>query len=267
MVWHHDAVSDLHFLHTAIYRVRAALKQAGSESPIVAVRGVGYTIPGRPSGGNSFRPREAVESALQVAMVPTMIVDTTRRIRFANEAFANLVGYSVNDLEALPSSAVLSPGEDQGVRTEAFARVFRGESSRTEMKSLERRDGSLVIVPMLSARPVRVDGEVVGAILEAGTRDLYHDGHGPPDAQHASPDALVERYATPTAPDSSDGAHIQRDIERWGGMRERADRHELHACGSDGADGLEIDSAAGLEEHAGGSALDDGAHGVRVHVV
>ena len=193
VVWHHDAVSDLHFLHTAIYRVRAALKQAGSESPIVAVRGVGYTIPGRPSGGNSFRPREAVESALQVAMVPTMIVDTTRRIRFANEAFANLVGYSVNDLEALPSSAVLSPGEDQGVRTEAFARVFRGESSRTEMKSLERRDGSLVIVPMLSARPVRVDGEVVGAILEAVTRDLYHQGHGSPDAEHASPDALVER--------------------------------------------------------------------------
>jgi len=127
-----------------------------------------------------------LESALQVAVVPTMIVDTSRRIRFANEAFANLVGYSIEELEALPSSAVLSPGEQQGERTEAFARVFAGESRRTEMRSLERRDGSLVMVPMLSARPVTVDGEVVGAILEAVTRDLYHE-------EHASPDALAER--------------------------------------------------------------------------
>lgn len=27
-VWHHDAVSDLHFLHTAIYRLRAALRKS-----------------------------------------------------------------------------------------------------------------------------------------------------------------------------------------------------------------------------------------------
>lgn len=193
VVWHHDAVSDLHFLHTAIYRVRAALKEAGSESPIVAVRGVGYTIPGTPSDAGSFRPREALESALQVAVVPTAIVDTSRRIRFANEAFADLVGYSVDELKALPSSAVLSPGEHQGERTEAFTRIFAGESSRTEMRSLERRDGSLVVVPMLSVRPVTVDGEVVGAILEAVTRDLYHEGHGAPDAEHAPPHALMDR--------------------------------------------------------------------------
>jgi PAS domain S-box-containing protein len=41
-------------------------------------------------------------------VVPTIIVDTSRRIRFANEAFAELLGYSIEELEALPSSAVLS---------------------------------------------------------------------------------------------------------------------------------------------------------------
>lgn len=187
VVWHHDAVSDLHFLHTAIYRVRAALKQAGSESPIVAVRGVGYTIPGTSSDAGSFRPREAFESALRVSVVPTMIVDTARRIRFANDAFAQLVGYEVEELLALPSSAVLSPGETQTVRTELMGRIFGGESTRSEFVPFERRDGSLVEVPMVSVRPLTSEGEVVGAVLECVTSDLYHrdhvmsagtDGHG-----------------------------------------------------------------------------------------
>jgi DNA-binding winged helix-turn-helix (wHTH) protein len=45
-LWHHDVVSDLYFLHTAVYRLRSALKMASSESPIAAVRGAGYTIRG-----------------------------------------------------------------------------------------------------------------------------------------------------------------------------------------------------------------------------
>jgi DNA-binding response OmpR family regulator len=36
-VWHHDAILDLHFLHTAVYRLRAALKRAGTESPVITV--------------------------------------------------------------------------------------------------------------------------------------------------------------------------------------------------------------------------------------
>lgn len=173
-VWHHDAVSDLHFLHTAIYRLRAALVAAGAESPVVAVRGVGYTIPGVPAGAGAFRPREALESALRVSVVPTMIVDTSRRIRFANDAFADLVGYSVEELLALPNSAVLTPGDRQAIRTELLARVFAGGSERSEFVSLERRDGSLVQVPMISVRPVTVGGEIVGATIECVTSDLYY---------------------------------------------------------------------------------------------
>ena len=173
-VWHHDVVSDLHFLHTAVYRLRSALKAAGSESPIVAVRGVGYTVPGVRFGTDAFRLREAFESALRVSVVPTMIVDTSRRIRFANEAFAELLGYSIEELEALPSSAVLSPGDLQIRRTQLMERIFAGDSDRSEQVQLERRDGSLLEVPMLSIRPVTIDGEVVGAVFECVTSELYH---------------------------------------------------------------------------------------------
>jgi PAS domain S-box-containing protein len=173
-VWHHDAVSDLHFLHTAIYRLRAALKAADSQSPIVAVRGVGYTIPGAPFGAGTFRPREAFESALQSLIVPTMIIDTTRRIRFANEAFAKLVGYTVEELGALPSAAVLSPGDLQGVRAELTRRVFSGESDRSERVPMECRDGTLIEVPMVAVSPLSIDGEVVGAVIECITSELYH---------------------------------------------------------------------------------------------
>ena len=188
-VWHHDAVSDLHFLHTAVYRVRAALKRAGAESPVVAVRGVGYTIPGTPFGTAEFRPREVLESALRISVVPRIIVDVTRRIRFANEAFASLVGYSIDELEALSSSAVLSPGDRQAERTELFARVLAGESNRSENQPLERRDGSLVEVPVVSVRPVTIDGEIVGAVIECVTRELYH-------AENAPADSLASRQAT-----------------------------------------------------------------------
>jgi len=173
-VWHHDAVSDLHFLHTAVYRLRAALKAAGGESPIVAIRGVGYTIPGVAMGSGGFRPRDAFEEALRASVVPTMIIDTNRKIRFANDSFASLVGYSVEELEALPSSAVLSPGDRQLARTRLMERIFGGESDRSEQVPLERRDGTLVNVPMVSLRPVTIDGEVVGALLECVTEDLYH---------------------------------------------------------------------------------------------
>lgn len=173
-VWHHDAVSDLHFLHTAVYRLRAALKAAGSQSPIIAVRGVGYTIPGTPFGSGVFRPREAFESALRASVVPTMITDTSRRIRFANEAFAKLLGYTVEELEELPNAAVLTPGDLQGVRADLVRRVFAGESDRSERAPLERRDGTLIEIPMLSIRPVTIDGDIVGAMIECITAELYH---------------------------------------------------------------------------------------------
>lgn len=176
-VWHHDAVSDLHFLHTAVYRVRAALRAAGGESPIVAVRGVGYTIPGARNGAGVFRVRDAFEEVIRASVVPTMMIDTSRRIRFANAAFAELVGYTIEELEALPNSAVLSPGDRQGARTQLLARIFGGESNRAERVPLKRRDGSLVYVPMLSLRPITIDGDVVGAIFECVTSDLYHGDH------------------------------------------------------------------------------------------
>ena len=179
-VWHHDAVSDLHFLHTAIYRLRAALRAAGSDSPIVAVRGVGYTIPGTPFGGGVFRPREAFESALEASVVPTLLMDKGRRVRFVNEAFAKLVGYTVEELLALPSTAVLSPGDKQTVRTELLAREDTGESNISEFVPLERRDGTLVAVEVLSLQPVTIDGEIVGAMIECITRDLYAGHPAPP---------------------------------------------------------------------------------------
>ena len=53
------------------------------------------------SGGSSFRPREALAFALRVAMVPTMIVDTSPRIRFANEALLGPRGNSIDDVRGV----------------------------------------------------------------------------------------------------------------------------------------------------------------------
>jgi hypothetical protein len=53
-------------------------------------------------------------------------------------------------------------------------RIFAGDSDRSEQVPLERRDGSLLEVPVLSIRPVTIDGEVVGAVFECVTSALYH---------------------------------------------------------------------------------------------
>jgi PAS domain-containing protein len=102
-----------------------------------------------------------------------------RHIRFANEEFASLVGYSIDGSEALSNSAVLSPRDRQAERTELFARVFTGESNRSANQYREQRAGSSVEISVVPVRPVTIDDKVVGAVIECVPRELYHDKNHP----------------------------------------------------------------------------------------
>ena len=94
-----------------------------------------------------------------------MVLDSHQRIVLANDALAALSGYQVAELESLPTSAVLWPGDGQVRRQEQFERLFTGQPVRAPGEHLERRDRTVVTVDLIG-KPLAIEARVVGAILE-----------------------------------------------------------------------------------------------------
>ena len=165
-IWKHDVVEDRRFLQTAMYRLRAALRSAGAADPIEVVRGVGYSIGrGDPLDlPEVLRDPSALEDAIRGLFVPTALLDRRGRFAVANEALADLLAYSVDELEQL-SIWELTPAELRPRRSERFERVLNGEPGLFAALPLELRDGTITNLDV-SARPVKIDGRVVGAVVE-----------------------------------------------------------------------------------------------------
>jgi len=164
-VWGHQATPDAGFVQTAVYRLRAALREAGAGDVIENVRGVGYAIRGGRPDDAAVLSRQTLEAVVRSASIPLMVLDLRQRIVLANNAMAELSGYQVAELESLPTSAVLWPGDGQVRRQEQFARLFEGREVQVHGEQLERRDRTLVDVDLVG-HPLQIDGRVVGATVE-----------------------------------------------------------------------------------------------------
>lgn len=164
-VWGHQATPDAGFVQTAVYRLRAALRQAGAGDIIENVRGVGYAVRGTRPDGDALLTRQVLETVARGLSQPLMVLDSHQRIVLANETLAALSGYQVAELESLPTSAVLWPGDGQTRRQGQFERLFGGQTVRAPGEHLERRDRTVVTIDLVG-RPILIEGRVIGAILE-----------------------------------------------------------------------------------------------------
>jgi len=170
-VWGHSVVVDRHFVQTAVYRVRGTLRAAGVEDIIEVTRGVGYGVAAedpesRPPGSVG---RNAIEAALRVSVLPSVIVGAERRILFANDAMARFTGYSVEELEALPSTEVLSPPALRDRRREDLRVVASGVAVVSWGEQLVRRDGTVVYAEMF-VEPIEVMGGVTTVLVQFWSR-------------------------------------------------------------------------------------------------
>ena len=164
-VWGHQATPDAGFVQTAVYRLRAALREAGAGDIIENVRGVGYAIRGTRPDSDVLLTRQLLEIVVRGLSVPLMVLDARQRIVLANGALAELSGYQVAELESLPTSAVLWPGDGQVRRQEQFERLLAGHAFHAPAQHLERRDRSVVAIDLVG-KPLATEDRVIGAVLE-----------------------------------------------------------------------------------------------------
>jgi PAS domain S-box-containing protein len=168
-VWGHTVVVGRHFVQTAVYRLRESLRPAGADDLVEAVRGVGYRLRwheddegGRPAELGS---RSEIELALRVSALPTMIIDAQQRVLFANEAMARLTGYSVEELEALPSSEVLSPPSVRERRRNDLKVLIGGATDEGWSEPVVRRDGSIVHLELF-AESITMSGGAPAVLVQ-----------------------------------------------------------------------------------------------------
>lgn len=166
LVWGHERAGEPSYIHTAVYRLRTALGQAGATELIRNVRGVGYTLVGERRFNDLVTEQPILEAALRAAQRPQMLVSTDFKVNLANQAAAELLGYEPAELEALPVGTSFAPREQAGDRLRLLEQVVLGrESMHVDGFDLVRADGSVVSVGA-DISPVLVHGSVTGLLVE-----------------------------------------------------------------------------------------------------
>ena len=164
--WGYDEAWDIHFVRTAVYRLRQRLRDAGADQVIESVRGVGFRIADDDDDEQAVEAQRASELALQTASTAIFLLNAERRIVWANPAALELTGYDVAELQALQSSEDLSPPEQRELRHQAWLRVLSGKHLRRSEVDVMRKDGEWVSADA-SWKPLRSpEGAVEFAILE-----------------------------------------------------------------------------------------------------
>lgn len=163
--WGYDEPGDVHFVRTAVYRLRQRLRDAGARAVIEAIRGVGFRIPEDAADPTDEADR-ARELALKTATTAIFVLNADRRIVWANEAATQLTGYTAPELRALSSSADLCPPAQRKWREGAWLDVLAGKHLKRGEVDLVQKDGRWVSVSA-SWKPLRDEnGTVEFAILE-----------------------------------------------------------------------------------------------------
>jgi PAS domain S-box-containing protein len=164
-IWGHTVVVGHHFVQTAIYRLRSSLRPAGLEDLVEVVRGVGYSI--ARDTRDEIRQSEfaGIEEALRVSALPAILIDPDQHILFANDAMARLTGYSVAELEALPSAELLSPPYVRERRRSDLEAILNGGSDEGWSEPVLRRDGSVVYLELF-AEPIAVEDQIPVVLVQ-----------------------------------------------------------------------------------------------------
>ncbi|MDA0350758.1 MAG: winged helix-turn-helix domain-containing protein [Chloroflexi bacterium] len=142
-VWGFEEDGDAHFAHTALYRLRKQLRDAGAGEVIESIRGVGFRIPVA-EGTQIVAHPQVLELALMQASTAVLLVSAERRVVWANSAAAELTGYSIQELFALPSTAELTPPERRLQTGREWGEVMTGTVHRVARVELLRKDQSRV---------------------------------------------------------------------------------------------------------------------------
>ena len=154
LVWGHERAGEPSYIHTAIYRLRTALNDAGAVGLIKNVRGVGYTMVGARPPSDLVEEPAVLEAAIRAAQTPLMIIDTERRVQFANAALGALLGFDEAEMARFDTSTVLSPQD-----------LTSGESVHARAVELEHASGSRIAVSV-DLSPITLRGQVVAMLAE-----------------------------------------------------------------------------------------------------
>lgn len=177
-VWGYEAVGRPGFARTAVYRLRKELKAAGVEDPIEAIRGVGFRIADQldeAGAGTEASTQFDLQSALMTAMTAIFVVSPDQRVIWANHAAERLLGYSIDELRALPTTAMLAGGSDPAVY-DRFRELIRSGRTLQGPAKTRRKDGTVIDVPA-SWKPVfdsqgELEYTIVELWAEAGHRGV-----------------------------------------------------------------------------------------------
>ena len=165
LVWGHERAGEPSYIHTAIYRLRTALNQAGAPGLIRNVRGVGYTMVGARPPSNLVQEPAVLEATIRAAQTPLAIIDGDRRLQFANQALGELLGYDEAELARLDTTAVFSPAEAAAQRGDRLQDVMAGEHVTAQSVELVKSDGGKVSVSA-DLSPIITRGQVVAVLAE-----------------------------------------------------------------------------------------------------
>ena len=157
LVWGHERAGEPSYIHTAIYRLRTALNEAGAVGLIRNVRGVGYTMVGARPPSDLVKEPAVLEAAIRAAQTPLMIIDTDRRVQFANAALGELLGFDEAELARLDTSALVSAQD-----------LAATEAVQGRLVELERGGGGRLAVKA-DLSPITLRGQVVAVLAELHT--------------------------------------------------------------------------------------------------
>jgi PAS domain-containing protein len=160
LVWGHERAGEPSYIHTAIYRLRTALNQAGAPGLIRNVRGVGYTMVGARPPADLIQEPAVLEGALRVARTPIAIIDSDRRIQFSNAALGELLGYDEAELSRFDTSPLFFGGA-----TDAFSEVMSGNALPERTVELTSASGASVSVTA-ALSPIVTRGHAVAVLAE-----------------------------------------------------------------------------------------------------
>lgn len=163
--WGHELGGDARFIYTTAWRLRRTLEAAGAPDIVESVRGVGYyigegarsrqdatdgsddTVSGGEFDDDDQNPGRTGAFAL---FDPT---DPDLRLSMANEAAAELSGYSVHELTHLPEAATrLWSPIDRSFIDEAVRVAMATGTAESHGRRLLRADGEAVLVDVYLRR-------------------------------------------------------------------------------------------------------------------
>ena len=165
LVWGHERAGEPSYIHTAIYRLRTALNQAGATGLIRNVRGVGYTMVGARPPSDLLQEQAVLEATIRAAQTPLAVIDGDGRLQFGNPALGALLGFGEPELARLDTSPVFGGGE-AGAGT--LQQLMSGAGVTGQSVTLVKSNGENATMSV-DLSPITTRGQTVAVLAEFRT--------------------------------------------------------------------------------------------------